>query len=87
MYFNNFVVMTDIASANDLTNNWSLWFIIPRNDTEELTKKLTYLIDNEPFLSDKIWSNKIHTFALEHFSWLKTVDAVWQKLNNFNNKK
>jgi glycosyltransferase involved in cell wall biosynthesis len=81
IYFGNYIVMTDVSSANDITDNNNLGKIIKVNNLTELVNALNYCIKTPEIMQMKY--ELIKKYSRENFVWSKIIDT----LNSYINKK
>ncbi|QJR21539.1 glycosyltransferase family 4 protein [Brevinematales bacterium NS] len=84
-YFGDYIVTSNVVSADDITNNRTCGDVFPVGDQEELQKKLQYLIDNPEVIKDNI--PKIQAHIKRSFLWENIIDNLATLIESRKNQK
>ena len=74
----NYIVSSDLPSAMDITNNGTLGAIYERGDTDDLSKKLQQIIDDDKFLKEKY--PKILENAEKNYYWSQIIRKLFREM-------
>ncbi|MCS7299758.1 MAG: glycosyltransferase family 4 protein [Spirochaetia bacterium] len=79
-YFANYLIITDVTGAKDITNNGEFGDIVGINDVDGLARKLQFAIDNPDYVREK--GEEIRQHVLKNFLWDNIVDLLEQEIRN-----
>jgi len=78
MLYHNYILTTDVSSANDITDSGRLGTIIPSENGDALVRELQNLIDDESMIAEKY--DAIRDFAIKNFNWENILIALDEHL-------
>lgn len=84
LFFNNYIISTDVSSASDITKDGTIGTIIPINDVDRLRTSLLEVINDSSKILRLIPSIKEHA---SQFIWMNAVNNVADKICEQMNEK
>lgn len=84
LFFNNFIITTDVSSAADITNGGTIGSIVQINNIEHLKKQILDFVDNP--IKRKADIERIAKQG-ERFTWSNCISGVVEKILKKRNEK
>ncbi|MFN4244892.1 MAG: glycosyltransferase family 4 protein [Brevinematia bacterium] len=84
-YFRNYLLTTNVTSANDITKNGECGDIVPIGDIEEFARKLQFAIDHPDYIKEK--GEKLRQHVLENFLWDNIVDRLQDQIERIMSQR
>ncbi|MCX7821175.1 MAG: glycosyltransferase, partial [Brevinematales bacterium] len=84
-YFGNYILTSNVVSAEDITNNRQCGDIFEIGNQKEFENKLQKLIDNPKIIKENM--PKITTYIRENFLWENIIDELENLIKHKRNKK